>query len=211
MASANCTIVGRLKGDGSFDTTNAAYVGYGNLTTPDLYPYWLKFTVPTFTGASSAVTFTLSMLRGMRNGQNSSTVNLRWALCTSDANIASYNTAAACGGVSDPYQIASGTVTFDGLTNAYSAKTLTIPTTALKSGVSYFLVLWGDSSAGHVGDTATMDASTKHSAALEYNSGVVRIRRGSEWKTGIVYIRRGSEWKVGIPYVRRGNEWKVGS
>lgn len=209
MASANCTIVGRLKGDGSFDTTNAAYVGYGNLTTPDLYPYWLKFTVPAFTGASSEVTFTLSMLYGYRNGTRSAKVNLRWALCTSSDNQASYNTVAACAGVSDPNQIASGTVIFDGLTNAYQAKTLTISTTALKSGTSYFLVLWGDSSAGYVGDTATMNASTGHSAALEYNSGVVRIRRGNEWKVGVVYVRRGNEWKVGVPYVRRGNEWKV--
>ena len=209
MASANCTIVGKLKSDGTFDTTNAAYVGLGNKNTAELYPYWLKFITPTFSGKSSSITFNLSMLQGYRNGSKSAKVNLRWALCTSSANQASYNTIEACAGVSDPYQIASGTVTFDGLTNAYSAKTLTIPTTALKSGVSYFLVLWGDSSGGYVDDTATANASTKHSAALEYNSGVVRIRRGNEWKVGVVYVRRGNEWKVGVPYVRRGNEWKV--
>lgn len=166
MPRDNCTIVGKLKGDGTFDTTNAAYVGLGNKNTAELYPYWLKFITPTFSGKSSSITFNLSMLQGYRNGSKSAKVNLRWALCTSSANQASYNTIEACAGVSDPNQIASGTVNFDGLTNAYSTKTLTISTTALESGTAYFLVMWGDSSAGHVGDTATMDAASKHSAVL---------------------------------------------
>lgn len=209
MANANCTIVGRLKGDGSFDTTNAAYVGLGNKNTAELYPYWLKFITPTFSGKSSSITFNLSMLQGYRNGSKSAKVNLRWALCTSSANQASYNTIEACAGVSDPNQIASGTVNFYGLTNAYSTKTLTISTTALESGTAYFLVMWGDSSGGYIGDTATMDAASKHSAVLDYNSGVVRIDTGSGWVTAIPYIDNGTEWVVAIPYVDTGTEWKV--
>lgn len=202
MASANCTIVGKLKSDGTFDTTNAAYVGYGSST--QFYSYWLKFTVPTFTGVSSEVAFTLSMLYGYRNGTRSAKVNLRWALCTSSDNQALYNTADA---VSDPNQIASGTVTFDGLNNAYQAKTLTISTAALKSGVSYFLVLWGDDSAGYVGDTATMNASTGHSAVLNFISGAVRIDTGSGWVTAVPYIDTGSEWVPATALKDNGSDW----
>ena len=207
MASANCTIVGKLKSDGTFDTTNAAYVGLGNKNTAELYPYWLKFITPTFSGKSSSITFNLSMLWGYRNGTKSAKVNLRWALCTSSDNQASYNTVAACAGVSDPNQITSGTITFDGLTNNYQTKTLTISTTELKSGVSYFLVLWGDDSAGYVGDTATMNASTGHSAVLNFISGAVRIDTGSGWVTAVPYIDTGSEWVPATALKDNGSDW----
>lgn len=201
MESASCTIVGRRTGSDTYDTANSAYVGYGSSTT--FYPYALKFTAPAFTGASSAVEFSLSMYSGFRNGSKSSSVNLRWALCTSDANISSYNTA---GAVADANQIVSGTVTFDGLNSSTSTiKTLTIPTTALKSGVSYFLILWGNNSGGYSGDTATMNAASKHSAVLEYNSGVVRIGD----LTAVAYRDTGSGWEVLIPEKENGTEWKV--
>ena len=146
-----------------------------------------------------------------RNGNNSSSVNLRWALCSSDENINSYNTAnAVSNGVSDPNQIASGTVTFDGLSSSISSiKTLTIQTTALKPGVSYFLVLWGDSSAGYVGDTATMNAASNHSVLLEYGSGVVRIRVGNEWKAATPHIWKGGKWVLAIPGIWKGSEWRT--
>lgn len=203
MESANCTIVGRRTGSDTYDTASSAYVGYGSSTT--FYPYALKFTVPVFTGVSSAVVFSLSMYSGYRNGSKSPAVDLRWALCTSDANINSYNTA---GTVSDPNQIASGTgtVTFDGLNSATSTiKKLTVPTTALKPGGSYFLILWGNNSGGYSGDTAAMNAASKHSAILEYNSGVVRIGD----LTAIAYRDTGTGWEVLIPDKDTGTEWEV--
>lgn len=203
MASANCTIVGRRTGSGTYDTANSAYVGYGSST--EFYPYALKFTLPSFSGVSSAVAFSLSMYGGYRNGSKSSTVNLRWALCSSDANINSYNTA---GAVSDPNQIVSGTVTFDGLNSSTSAiKTLNIPTAALKSGGTYYLILWGNNSGGYSGDTATMNAASKHSAMLEYGSGVVWVGdsatvpdrySGVDWKTIIPEKYNGSSWEVTV-------------
>ena len=201
MESANCTIVGRRTGSGTYDTANSAYVGYGSSTT--FYPYALQFTVPVFTGVSSAVEFSLSMYSGYRNGSSSQSVNLRWALCTSDANIDSYNTA---GAVSDANQIVSGTVTFDGLSSSTSTiKTLAISTTALKSGVSYFLILWGDNSSGYSGDTATLNAASKHSAVLEYGSGVARI--GDLVAT--VCRDTGTGWEFLIPNEDNGTSWGV--
>ena len=162
MPRDNCTIVGRRTGDGAYDASSSAYVGYGSSTT--FYPYALKFTLPSFTGASSAIEFSLSMYGGYRNGSKSSAVNLRWALCSSDANINSYNTA---GAVADPNQIVSGTITFDGLNSSTSViKTLSISAANLKPGVSYYLILWGNNSFGYSGDTATMNAASKHSAVL---------------------------------------------
>ncbi len=208
MANANCTIVGRRKSDGTYDTASSAYVGYGSSTV--FYPYALKFTAPEFVGVSSAVEFSLSMYGGYRNGNTSSSVNLRWALCASDSNINSYNTA---GTVPDANQIVSGTVTFDGLSSSTSAiKTLNIPTTALNSGGTYYLILWGNNSGGYSGDTATMNAASKHSAVLDSSdaiSGVVRIDTGSGWVTATPYIHNGTEWKIAIPYVDTGTEWKV--
>lgn len=201
MANANCTIVGRRKSDGSYDTASSAYVGYGSSTT--FYPYALQFILPSFTGASSAIEFSLSMYGGYRNGSSSKTVNLRWALCTSDANIDSYNTA---GAVSDVNQLASGTVTFDGLSSGTSAiKTLNIPTAALKPGGNYYLILWGDNSSGCSGDTATMNAASKHSAVLEYGSGVARI--GDLVAT--VCRDTGTGWEFLIPNKEDGTSWEV--
>lgn len=161
MPTANCTIVGRRKSDGTYDTTTSAYVGYGSST--EFFPYSLKFTLPTFTGKSVSVKFSLAMLSGFRNGTKSANVNLRWALCTSDANISKYNTS---GSVSDSNQIVSGTVTYSDLSSSISYKELTVSTTALKSGASYFLIFWGNNSGGYIGDTATMYAASKHSAVL---------------------------------------------
>ena len=201
MANANCTIVGRRTGSNTYDTASSAYVGYGSSTT--FYPYALKFTVPEFVGASSAVVFSLSMYGGYRNGSKSSSVNLRWALCTSDANIDSYNTA---GAVSDANQIVSGTVTFDGLNSSTSTiKTLNIPTTALKPGGTYYLVLWGNNSGGYSGDTATINAASKHSAVLEYGSGVARI--GDLVAT--VCRDTGAGWEFLIPNKEDGTSWEV--
>lgn len=161
MPTANCTIVGRRKSDGTYDLTTSAYVGYGSST--EFFPYSLKFTLPTFTGKSASVKFSLAMLSGFRNGTKSANVNLRWALCTSDANISKYNTS---GTVSDSNQIVSGTVTYSGLSSSVSYKELTVSTTALESGASYCLIFWGNNSGGYIGDTATMYAASKHSAVL---------------------------------------------
>lgn len=198
MPTANCTIIGRRTSDGTYDLAASAYVGYGSSTT--FYPYSLKFTLPNFTGRSSSVAFTLAMIRGYRNGTSSSTVNLRWALCTSDENISLYNTSTD---VSDSNQIVSGTVTYSGLSSSLVYKDLLVECTSLKPNTSYYLIFWGNNSGGYSGDTATMYAANKHSAILTYSEGCVHVGD----LTGIAYIDTGTGWLATLPNQDESDSW----
>lgn len=183
MQTANCVIAGRRKSDGTYDLSSSAYVGYGSAT--EFFPYSLKFTLPNFVGKSSAVKFSLAMIRGFRNGTQSPKVNLRWALCTSDANLSKYNTS---GTVSDSNQIVSGVVTYDGLSSSVSYKELTVSTGALESGKSYYLIFWGNNSGGYSGDTATMYAASNHSATLTYlNTYKLSISQGTGSTIAVIH------------------------
>ena len=201
MSSANCTIVGRRTSSGSYELNSTSYVGDGSST--QFYPYWLKFTTPAFSGASQSVLFTLSLMQGYRNGTKSPKVNLRWALCASDANYAKYNTSAD---VSDSNQIVKGTVSYEELqSSTYSNRALNVVVTGLKPNTDYYLVLWGNNSGGYSGDTATMNAASKHSAVLEYSSGVVRIGD----LTSVAYMDTGSGWTALITNKADGTQWEV--
>lgn len=167
---------------------DAAYAGYANasLTTAAL----LRFSIPSFTGLSEALNVTLVCKQGV-----GSDVTLRWAICTSDANKSLYeNTKAA---VSDSYQIASGTVTVSDMSTSTVTRTLTLATTKITGGKTYYLFLWGYNSTG-LSIWGVSTAYGDHSITLGYNVGVVRIKTSSGVKMYAVY--NGAKQQL-IPYV----------
>lgn len=190
MATATCTVVGQAYGTQgssiSYGTSSTAYAGFNY---SDWYPYILKFTTPSFSGKSTSLAFKISILRGKRNGSNSTAVSLRYALCKSDAKYSSYdNTTAA---VSDTNQITSGTINFTGLTSSYSAKTLTISTATLSAKTTYYLILWGNNSGGYSQDYCTINTSANHSVTLTYaTSRTLTISAGTG--SGISVKRNGT-------------------
>lgn len=177
MANIACTVIGQKKGTGStYTTTNTEYVGFNY--NNEFYPYVLKFTTGNFAGQLSSITFNLSLLRGKKENNYSTGTTVRYALCKSDSNISSYsNTASA---VTDPNQITSGRKSFSGLSSAYTTIEWTLATNALSPNTTYYLILWGDNTAGYSQDYCVANAASNHSISLAYvNTYQLTITQGT--------------------------------
>lgn len=162
MSSGTCTINGQKGRDNAYTTTGGFYCGVITTSSTKYYNYCLKFTTPTFTGTSSSVKFTIS---AMDNQPENSTVVLRYALCSSDANFSKYQTS---GTPSDSYQIKTGTASF-AVSSSYKDCSFTVSTTALKSNTTYYLIIY--SRAGYTSQNSIhIRASTYHSATLNYTA-----------------------------------------
>jgi hypothetical protein len=194
--SANCTIVGQSYSTSALGEyrNDAAYAGYsGNA----YYVYSLKFTMPEFAGASECLSVGIIASVGI-----GSTSNLRWALCTSDANNASYTSTTEA--VTDEYQIASGMVTCENLNSSRKTYLVEIETTQLRSGETYYLLMWASEKTG-ISVSAVSSGFGDHSASLDYNAGVVYIA-GEAY---IAYVRDTSSWDLCIPHIYDGSEWDI--
>lgn len=158
--ATNCTIIGQAWGQGSLSTysKNPAYAGWQSTQG---WAYVLKFTTPTFSGTSKSIEFGIRMKKGYGE-----TVNLRYAICTSDANATSYmNTTEA---VNDANQIVTGTTTQSGLTtDTYALKTFTVQTSALASNTTYYLILWAYDTTGVEIGAVTSDVWGDHSIVVD--------------------------------------------
>jgi phage tail protein X len=141
MATASGTINGATwsgKSSWSYNTTGALYAGYSG------DGYWvtfIKFTTPSFTGVSVSAKFDFYTYGGY-----GSTANIRWAICTSDANHSKYSSTTSA--VSDSYQIASGTAFFGSVSSNDAKRTINVTTATLKPNTTYYLALWSSDKTG---------------------------------------------------------------
>ena len=176
------------------DTTGYAGSNYSEYNT-----YLLKFTTPAFVGVSESVAIKLGIVKNAGDPPT-----LRYALCTSDANKASYcNTYSA---VSDAYQIETGTKTFEGLSSGVTYHTITIPTAKLKPSTTYYLFLWAytpTSNPNHI-VPQPLDYTTP-SVVVGYNQGIAYIGEGAyQW-----YVGNGTSYDLFIPGTGNGSDWDI--
>jgi uncharacterized repeat protein (TIGR02543 family) len=141
MATATGQIVGAAWSEGSW-TYNMGGARYAGWSGDTYYTTFIQFKTPAFTGQSTAVQINFcSHAQGVGN-----TANLRWALCSSDANHGKYHGTASA--VSDAYQITSGTASFANNKTNDVMRTVTVGTTALKPNTTYYLALWSSDKTG---------------------------------------------------------------
>ena len=186
---------------GSWEYTDydAAYAGCagGNL----YLPYILRFEIPAFEGVSEALEVALVCNSGVGE-----TVQLRYALCSSDTNKEKYlNTS---GAVSDDNQIATGVAVFSGMSTDVVTRSFQVPTTKLKAG-TWYLILWAYNETG-LSIRAVKSDWGSHSVALGYNIGIARIRTASGVKQNAVYAKTLSGIKQMTPYIQTAAGIKPG-
>jgi hypothetical protein len=140
MASANGTMVSAAWNGGtwSYSSTAARYAGWSGDT---YYVTFVQFKTPSFTGKSTSVDFNMYMQKGV-----GTTANLRYAICTSDANHSSYHQTASA--VTDSYQIVSGTTSLTGLSSTATSYKINIVTDKLQPNTTYYLALWSSDKTG---------------------------------------------------------------
>lgn len=206
--TVNCTIVGQhfsdIVEDHSYDA-EYAYAGVlDDATIPTCYVYCMKFTTPAFIGQSSKISMGMSLCKSP-----SERVNIRWALCTSDANYGAYlGYHAAIGEVTDPSQIAIGDQTMEDLDYAYKTYTIEIDTTEIQPNTTYYFYLWGYNVAYAEGLVLGIDTIANHSVVITYDGGaVVFIDNGTSFDAYEVYIDNGSSWDRYEPYMDNGSGW----
>lgn len=195
------TVVGQAYGKQiltNYSTVNPAYAGYGS---ENRYAYSLQFATPAFIGSSETVEFRIVM--GIGVGKDA---NLHYAICTDDTNITNYMGTKSA--VSDAYQVASGTLSIEGLTSTYESKTLTIKTDALEPSTTYYLILWSYDDTG-VEIRQVESSFGTHSVYIGYNNGIVYIDTGSGADAYQVYIDNGSSWGLCIPHIDNGSGWDM--
>ena len=155
--------------------------------------YVLRFDIPEFKGMSESLEIELVCSSGV--GENA---QLRYALCTSDANRGLYQNTQ--GNVSDSNQIATGTVTFSGMSSNVVKRSFKVPTTKVKAGI-WYLFLWAYNETG-LSIRAVNSDWGNHSVTLNYNIGVVRIKTASGVKQYAVYAITASGARQMIPYIK---------
>lgn len=169
------TVAGQAYGAatmGSYSTAEADYAGWNGSAN---YGYCLKFTTGELAAKSDSLRFSLLMTKGMGD-----TANLRYALCASDANKASYvGTAEA---VADENQLATGTVTFEGMGTNPAAKEFTVATGELESNTTCYLFLWSADMTG-----VSIQAATNHTVTVTLADGTMVLSMelyvNGEWLT----------------------------
>ena len=164
----------------------------------------VKFIAPSFSGISTSVDIELSInfrYAGV-GGVDVTTRNFKAALCENDDNYKLYFSSPV--NVSDPYQIAveTGTAGF-----GTSIASLSIPTSRIKSGHEYYLILWKK-----VADQLTsfsVQPVKNHSINVNYVEGLVHIDSGSGFDGYQVFIDNGTSWDLAIPYIDNGTSWNL--
>lgn len=163
MESINCTIVAQAYNSNAFGTSTC----YAGFNYSDWYTYRLQFTTPAFTGKSSAITFNIQWRSPNVNGSTAKTFSLRWALMTSDDQLAKYR-GHANEVADDTDRLETGRVDLS-VPSDYSTASLTIATDGLKPNTTYYLYMWGDGSTGKSQNYSRATPPTNHTVVLEYD------------------------------------------
>lgn len=200
-------------------TGNKSWVSYsiagGSNSTSATY-YWdpvdwegytisiLVFTAPSFSGTSEYITFTFPSCRGP--GENID-INLRFSLCSSMENRNSY---VSLSNPSDPYRIAQVTKTTD-LPSAsdyyYENRSVTINTTALTPGTTYYLIVQLMTGPGTEYVVTLYDLDTATIEIGYSSASYVYIDNASSLGTYFIYIDNGTSWDLYTPYIDNGTSW----
>lgn len=182
--------------DALYDTSNTALIDNRSYQQDIAV---IKFVTPKFDGVSASVNLTISTETVYKNSQ---TVNV--GISTDDDSFTEYINNSAS--VSDPYQIASGTIQ---LTSNGVCST-NIPTTQLKSETTYYIFLWLPTTNDDA--SATIQKSTKHSITVNYTTApkrLVHIDTGSEYGEYQLFIDNGTSWDEYEVYVDNGTTWDL--
>jgi hypothetical protein len=201
MPNVSCTVTGLQGYNGGWTgySTTQKYAGYNSA----YYTAILRFTTGAFVGLSDTLRTSIAAVIGYEDAPTS--VILRWALCSSDANKASYvGTAKA---VSDGYQLASGTVSFSGLNPNMVYKSLNIANRSLKANTTYYLFFWAYSTG--TGQMLQIWTTPNQYVTLDYLNGGAWIDNGSGFELYQVYIDNGAGWDLCIPYIDNGSSWEI--
>lgn len=197
------TVTGQIAGQaysnvsiGSYSASDAAYAGYNG----ELYfGCAMKFTAPAFEGVSKSLAVSLWIYKGV-----GTTSTLRYALLSSDANKNSY--VGTSGAVTDANQIATGTVTFEGLTSETAQQSFTISTAALKKNTTYYLILWASENTG-ITIQPVSSAWGDNTVTLSYISGIALIRAAGGDVNGIPEIYHNGAWVTPIQDIYHDGQW----
>ena len=157
----NGTILGQSSGQGAgaaiYDEV-ACYAGANQ--TNGKYVYILKFKTPDFKGVFEKLNLNLYI-----KSNYNSTITLRYAFATSDANRNSYRTTSA---VTEEYQLETGTYPFTGIsTSTYKTFTISFDSSSLQPNTEYYLYLWGYNNNSCL---CTVGNISYHSVEVEYTA-----------------------------------------
>lgn len=201
MPNVSCNVTGLQGYNGGWTgyNTTQKYAGYNNA----YYTAILRFTTGSFLGVSDTLKARIAAVIGYSGAATSMT--LRWALCSSDANKASY--VGTSNAVSDSYQLASGTVSFSGLNANIIYQNLNIENRNLKANTTYYLYFWAYSTG--TGQMLQIWTTPNQSVTLDYFNGGARIDNGSGFELYQAYIDNGSGWDLYIPYIDNGSGWDL--
>lgn len=204
--TATCTINGQhWEMDYAAHVYDKEYAYAGVNAVVDAYSYFvycLKFTTPDFVGKSSKISIKLSISKVAVVSPN-----LRYALCTSDANYKKYYYTE--GAVTDSYQIASGDKTLSNLTSNYQTYTFDISTASLQPNNTYYFYLWGYNQAVASGGYVKLNTIANHSITVTYDgSAVIYIDNGSKFEAYEIWIDNGSKWEQYAAYIDNGSSWE---
>lgn len=187
IMAGNCTVI-----DSSFAAGYAYnfldyYIGY--------YVSCLSFTTPEFEGVSKDIEFSLYSSSAQFQTQDGHVV-LRYALCSSNANLANYSETSSV--VTDEYQIISGTCEIIAGVN----NTFTIQTEKLNKNTNYYLILWSCDEKGFtIGELSSVD--------ITYINGLIYIDNGTTFESYQCYVDNGTSWDMCIPYIDNGTSWDI--
>ena len=202
---ASCTYVSHVHAiNGAWAAANGS--AYTGSTGDSYYTTKITFETPTFSGITDNITFHLAMAKV--DAANTSDVTLRYAICSSDANKASYcNTYSA---VSDANQLVTGTAKISGLKTTVDYYDISVNTSKLSSGKTYYLFLWASTSKSNPTFLVIQPtAAVNHTISITVNKGLVYIDNGTSFEAYQVYIDNGSGWDLYIPYIDNGSSWDM--
>ncbi len=202
-----CSVLGHTHTSGTlgeFNTTASGYAGKGGSY---YYTYFLKFTVPEFTGVPGEMEFGLYLSTAFSTGHT-----FRAAIVSRLDNASRYiNVTAPVGEVADEYQLTAGmTPTFENLTSYPKCYTFRMDGSKLRAGETYYLVMWASTAVG-IAIQSTVSSYGNATAVLTYEPGVVRLDTGVEVIPVAVYLDNGLEMLRVMPCVDTGTGWSIGS
>ena len=157
----NGTILGQSSGQGAGAAVYSDVACYaGANQTNGKYVYILKFKTPDFKGVFEKLNLNLYI-----KSNYNSTITLRYAFATSDANRNSYRTTSA---VTEEYQLETGTYPFTGIsTSTYKTFTISFDSSSLQPNTEYYLYLWGYNNNSCL---CTVGNISYHSVEVEYTA-----------------------------------------
>jgi hypothetical protein len=163
-----CPVLGHSEGQTPNYTSVSEYAGFNY---SDWYPYILKFSVPHFSGQALSAKVTFSMTATRINGNYTSTISYRWALCSSDSNIAMYTKTKD--DITEANQLEKGIATFTGLNSTGVGKvSMELPADKFSADTTYYLILWGDGGLNNSQSFTTMQPPGNHSVELTYETEI---------------------------------------